>query len=163
MRSQSTQPSDHTYPGAQGCSRGDTCVKHMATAHHQGILPHVHCHAPSALPATQVQWPQLVPSSHFAFCLPCHVQESLSALFSIPLEIAVQLVGKHPALATTPPNATITKAKTMSLALGCTMQVITAKATVQVSYPQCGSCASASSACATHASSSSRKVVVLRF
>lgn len=67
-----------------------------------------------------------------AFCLPCHVQESLSALFSIPLEIAAQLVGKHPALATTPPNATITKAKTMSLALGCTMQVITAKATVQV-------------------------------
>ena len=51
------------------------------------------------------------------------LQESLSALFDIPLEIAVQLVIKHPALASIPPNATITKAKSMSLALGCSMQV----------------------------------------
>ncbi len=51
------------------------------------------------------------------------LQESLAALFEIPVEIAVQLVIKHPALACVPPNATITKAKGMSLALGCTMQV----------------------------------------
>ena len=35
----------------------------------------------------------------------------------------MQLVAKHPALACVPPNATITKAKGMSLALGRPMQV----------------------------------------
>jgi hypothetical protein len=52
-----------------------------------------------------------------------HLQESLAALFEIPIQIATQLVIKHPALATIPPNATITKAKNISLALGCSMQV----------------------------------------
>eukprot|EP00798_Chlamydomonas_sp_ICE-L_P003195 gene3195-13213_t len=37
--------------------------------------------------------------------------ETLSALFGVPLEITIQLVLKHPALAVIPPNTTITRVK----------------------------------------------------
>ncbi len=50
-------------------------------------------------------------------------QESLAALFGMPLGVAAQLVAKHPALATIPPNVTITKCKALSIALGVSMQV----------------------------------------
>jgi hypothetical protein len=51
------------------------------------------------------------------------MQESLSALFNMPLGVSMQLVMKHPPLASIPPNVTIAKAKGISLALGCSMQV----------------------------------------
>lgn len=49
--------------------------------------------------------------------------ESLAALFGVPLGIAAQLVLKHAALAAVPPNATITRAKNISMALRISMQV----------------------------------------
>jgi hypothetical protein len=51
------------------------------------------------------------------------LQESLAALFGIPMRIAAQLVSKHPALATIPPNVVITRVKSISMALGMSMQV----------------------------------------
>ncbi|KXZ47674.1 hypothetical protein GPECTOR_33g556 [Gonium pectorale] len=48
--------------------------------------------------------------------------ESLAALFGVPLPLAAQLVLKHAALGAVPPNATITRAKNVSMALGISMQ-----------------------------------------
>ncbi|GIL77427.1 hypothetical protein Vretimale_2998 [Volvox reticuliferus] len=48
--------------------------------------------------------------------------ESLAALFGVPLGIAAQLALKHTALAAVPPNATITRAKNISMALRISMQ-----------------------------------------
>jgi hypothetical protein len=39
------------------------------------------------------------------------------------MRIAAQLVAKHPALATIPPNVVITRVKSISMALGMSMQV----------------------------------------
>ncbi|PNH07506.1 hypothetical protein TSOC_006042 [Tetrabaena socialis] len=48
--------------------------------------------------------------------------ESLAALFGVPAGIVGQLVLKHAALAAVPPNATITRAKNISMALRMSMQ-----------------------------------------
>jgi hypothetical protein len=39
-----------------------------------------------------------------------------------PVQVAAQLMLKHPALAIIPPNATITKAKNLSIGAGLQMQ-----------------------------------------
>ncbi|GLC42677.1 hypothetical protein PLESTB_001126300 [Pleodorina starrii] len=48
--------------------------------------------------------------------------ESLAALFGVPAGLAAQLALKHAALAAVPPNATITRAKNISMALRISMQ-----------------------------------------
>eukprot|EP00983_Pelagomonas_calceolata_P084890 1156447-Pelagomonas_calceolata.AAC.3 len=50
------------------------------------------------------------------------VQESLAALLGVPLHIATALVRRHPALACAPPNATISRFKSASMALSIGMQ-----------------------------------------
>jgi hypothetical protein len=50
-------------------------------------------------------------------------QESLGALFAIPARITVRLLLRQPALAAIPPSVVITRVKSLSLALGQSMQV----------------------------------------
>jgi len=58
-----------------------------------------------------------------AHACPKYTQESLAALLGVPLAIATALVRRHPALACAPPNATITRVKSASMALSISMQV----------------------------------------
>lgn len=51
-----------------------------------------------------------------------HTQESLCALLGVPLRVSVSLVRKHPALAFIPPNAIIARVKSVSMALGLSLQ-----------------------------------------